>query len=157
MESVLTHFFVDSNWLVYVMTLTVQHHYAVFHRPHCHWWQFAQAFVSLACCWLFLCAFCTVLFTLYKITAALSSKQLNQLESFLFLFLFLLMRGLGYRLTITFLQISTQRDVISNVNTIKSFHFSMFSWFASVGVRFCLHKLLRFSFFKPLAIGSFYF
>lgn len=155
MESVLTHFFVDSNWLAYVMTLTVRHHYAVFRRPHCHWWQFAQAFVSLACCWLFLCAFCTVLFTLYKITAALGSKQLNQLESFLFLFL--LMRGLGYRLTITFLQISTQRDVISNVNTIKSFHFSMFSWFASVGVRFCLHKLLRFSFFKPLAIGSFYF
>lgn len=46
---ILTHFFVDSNWLAYVM-LIVLHHCAACHRPHCHSWQFAQAFVSSTFC-----------------------------------------------------------------------------------------------------------
>lgn len=47
---VLTHFFVDSDWLAYVM-LIVPHHCVACHQPHCHWWQFAPAFVSSACFW----------------------------------------------------------------------------------------------------------
>lgn len=65
---VLTHFFVDSNWLAYVM-LIVPHHFAAFHRPHCHWWQFAPAFVSSTCWWR----------SVFSLPSSSSSSSLNSL------------------------------------------------------------------------------
>lgn len=43
-----THFVVDSDWLVYVMWIVLRHRSSC-RRPHCHSWQFAQAFEFSTC------------------------------------------------------------------------------------------------------------
>lgn len=131
--------------------LIVRHHYVACHRPHCHWWRFAQAFVSSTCFWrLFLRFYTNSGLNLLAAKIALYIKLRNQNQlNFCFCWC-----GLAFVWLSLCCLISTQRDIILNVNTIKSFTLALACSIQLIctALCFCLHKLIRFSFFKKTAL-----